>query len=271
MHEKKDDKDFEPHMMYDPKTGKGYKANKPEDHERMSKMGYTHDKPKEDASNDKSDDGEGMDKVDKKALKKKFKDRKDKDIDNDGDTDDSDEYLHKKRQAISKATESKKDFIYAAKKAKENGEKTFVFAGKTYKCEDYDDEGNLKEDKQMFVYHIRDVKQKEGNIHARSKMEAAVKARDNGFRPPMSVIMKGPYVKEEAMNEDKKSHAASPKADMIEPETDGKNAKAAADTNKKVKDQHKVDVKDRPDADKQDGSDKTKEAPKPKTLKDVRK
>ena len=38
--------DFEPHMMYDPKTGKGYKANKPADHERMAKMGYTHDKPK---------------------------------------------------------------------------------------------------------------------------------------------------------------------------------------------------------------------------------
>jgi len=38
-------KDFEPHMMYDPKTGKGYKAEKPEDHERMKKMGYSHDKP----------------------------------------------------------------------------------------------------------------------------------------------------------------------------------------------------------------------------------
>ena len=37
--------DFKPHMMYDPKTGKGYKAEKPEDHERMKKMGYTHDKP----------------------------------------------------------------------------------------------------------------------------------------------------------------------------------------------------------------------------------
>lgn len=34
-------------MMYDPKTGKGYKADKEEDHIRMSKMGYTHDKPKE--------------------------------------------------------------------------------------------------------------------------------------------------------------------------------------------------------------------------------
>ena len=53
--------------------------------------------------NDKSDDGEGLDAVQKDAVKKKFKDRKDKDIDNDGDTDDSDEFLHKKRKAISKA------------------------------------------------------------------------------------------------------------------------------------------------------------------------
>ena len=53
--------------------------------------------------NDKSDDGEGLDAVQPKAVKKKFKDRKDKDIDNDGDTDDSDEFLHKKRKAISKA------------------------------------------------------------------------------------------------------------------------------------------------------------------------
>ena len=36
---------FEPHMMYDPKTGKGYKAEKPEDHERMKKLGYSHEKP----------------------------------------------------------------------------------------------------------------------------------------------------------------------------------------------------------------------------------
>lgn len=42
----REDKGFIPHMMYDPKTGKGYKADKPEDHERMKKMGYTHDKPK---------------------------------------------------------------------------------------------------------------------------------------------------------------------------------------------------------------------------------
>jgi len=57
--------------------------------------------------NDKSDDGDGLDAVQPKAVKKKFKDRKDKDIDNDGDTDDSDKFLHKKRKAISKAIAKK--------------------------------------------------------------------------------------------------------------------------------------------------------------------
>ena len=42
----KDEDDFKPHMMYDPKTGKGYMAKVYKDHVRMDKMGYTHDKPK---------------------------------------------------------------------------------------------------------------------------------------------------------------------------------------------------------------------------------
>ena len=44
-----------------------------------------------------------MDPVDPKALKGDFEDREDKDINNDGKVDDSDRYLHKRRQAISKA------------------------------------------------------------------------------------------------------------------------------------------------------------------------
>jgi hypothetical protein len=84
---------FKPHMMYDPKTGKGFKAEVEADHLRMKKMGYVHDKPKMEA----------MDPVNKKAAMKKFDNRKDKDIDNDGDVDKSDEYLHNRRKAVSKA------------------------------------------------------------------------------------------------------------------------------------------------------------------------
>ena len=51
---------------------------------------------------------EAMDSVNPKAVKKKFKDRKDKDIDNDGDVDSSDKYLHKRRKAISKAVKEDK-------------------------------------------------------------------------------------------------------------------------------------------------------------------
>ena len=91
--------------------------------------------------NDKSDDGDGMDAVQPKAVKKKFKDRKDKDIDNDGDTDDSDEYLHNRRKTVSKAVKGKvKDegnaFGMALKAAKDKGEKTFVVSGKTYEVKE---------------------------------------------------------------------------------------------------------------------------------------
>jgi len=87
--------------------------------------------------NDKSDDGDGLDAVQPKAVKKKFKDRKDKDIDNDGDTDDSDEFLHKKRTAISKAMKDEGNaFGKALKAAKEKGDKTFVVSGKTYEVKE---------------------------------------------------------------------------------------------------------------------------------------
>ena len=44
-----------------------------------------------------------LDPVNPVAMGKKFKNRKDKDIDNDGDVDKSDQYLHKRRKAVSKA------------------------------------------------------------------------------------------------------------------------------------------------------------------------
>ena len=82
---------------------------------------------------------EKLDPVNKTAAKKKFDDRKDKDIDNDGDVDDSDEFLHKRRKAISKAMSKDEGnkFTGALNAAKEKGEKTFVVSGKTYKVEDY--------------------------------------------------------------------------------------------------------------------------------------
>ena len=51
-----------------------------------------------------------LDKVDPSKVEPEddFEDRDDKDIDNDGDVDDSDEYLHKKRQAITKAIKKQK-------------------------------------------------------------------------------------------------------------------------------------------------------------------
>lgn len=45
FHAMREKKAFTPHMMYDPKTGKGYKAETEADHLRMKKMGYGHDKP----------------------------------------------------------------------------------------------------------------------------------------------------------------------------------------------------------------------------------
>ena len=79
-------------------------------------------KPKEEGTDELSQEykemtpgqtDEALDPVNKDAVKKKFKDRKDKDIDNDGDVDSSDEYLHKKRKAISKAMKEMTDAIEA--------------------------------------------------------------------------------------------------------------------------------------------------------------
>jgi hypothetical protein len=78
-------------------------------------------KQKEDNTNNVSDDGEGMDKVQPKALKKKFADRKDKDIDNDGDVDKSDEYLHNRRKTVSKEVDADKMKVPMKKKKNDNG------------------------------------------------------------------------------------------------------------------------------------------------------
>lgn len=90
-----------------------------------------------------------LDPVDPVALKKKFADRKDKDIDNDGDSDSSDEYLHKRRKAVSKAIAKEETELDEAKNDYTVNHKTFSSAvqhatsqvekrGYTVDEEDYD-------------------------------------------------------------------------------------------------------------------------------------
>jgi len=97
-----------------------------------------------------------LDKVNPKAVKKDFDDRKDKDIDNDGDVDSSDEYLHKRRKAISKATKEedvdlgnfrdKDDYIVVIQGAGDNKQKIVqVFKGTQLdKAKKYKDDWNKK-------------------------------------------------------------------------------------------------------------------------------
>ena len=49
--------EFVPHMMYNPKTGKGYKAETEKDHIQMKKMGYSHEAPE--VKEAKGEDGKG--------------------------------------------------------------------------------------------------------------------------------------------------------------------------------------------------------------------
>ena len=81
---------------------------KPELNVRLERKTYFDNKPGslEDAAAKVV--SEGLDPVNKVAVKKKFDDRKDKDIDNDGDVDSTDKYLHKRRKAISKSMKEDK-------------------------------------------------------------------------------------------------------------------------------------------------------------------
>jgi hypothetical protein len=101
----------------------------------------------------RANESKKLDPVNKKAVGKDFDDRKDKDIDNDGDVDSSDEYLHKRRKAISKAIKkeaSEKDFkphmMYDPK------------TGKGYKADTYTD--HLKYDEMGYVHDKPEDKKK---------------------------------------------------------------------------------------------------------------
>ena len=139
--------------------------------------------------NDKSDDGEGLDAVQPKAVKKKFDDRKDKDIDNDGDVDSSDEYLHKRRKAVSKAVKEEENPANSQHLCAKNvvheswGEGSCVATMHA----DPDEEGNIEWYDVMFDHGIEEqvsieelkVTKAESHIHASKKKIKESKDEDD--------------------------------------------------------------------------------------------
>ena len=116
---------------------------------------------------------EAMDAVYPKAVKKKFKNRKDKDIDNDGDVDSSDKYLHKRRKAISKAV--KKDDVKEEKKSPPGQ----YYCEKSGECKpnSMKKEETLKEKGKGLYYNIN-KKRKEGRP-MRKKGEKGAPSEDD--------------------------------------------------------------------------------------------
>lgn len=81
----------------------------------------------------------------------------DADIDNDGDVDSSDEYLKKRRAAISKAMKDEGNaFTKALAAAREKGEGEFVVAGKKYQVKEVEE---LEKDKSKKDIKEKDVKE----------------------------------------------------------------------------------------------------------------
>ena len=164
-----------------------YKEMKNMDEKLLNAMYEASCGMKEDNSNDKSDDGEGLDKVQPKAVKKKFADRKDKDIDNDGDVDSSDEYLHKRRKAVSKAV--------AEAAEKEEREECPKCKGKG--CDHCDNKGYhvVEEsadleglDEAVKTTHVL-VDTSKGNkvVAAASSEKGVQQSKASAKRPPMSI------------------------------------------------------------------------------------
>jgi len=129
---------------------------KPEPNVKLERKTYFENKPGslEDAAAKVV--SEGLDPVNKDAVKKKFDDRKDKDIDNDGDVDSSDKFLHKRRKAISKAMKedlgkedekSVKDVIKGLKKATQLHGKQAASLSKALKNEELGKEDTPKVNK----------------------------------------------------------------------------------------------------------------------------
>ena len=174
----------------------------------------------EDNTNDKSDDGDGLDKVQPKAVKKKFADRKDKDIDNDGDVDDSDKFLHKRRKAVSKAMKDEGNaFTGALKAAKDKGEDEFVVAGKKYKVKEVEE----------------DIKALKLQTEAKKVKEEDEEEDENPVVPARDVKKKEKKKDDEEESDDEGEEEEAPEDDDEEPE-DPKKDKGDLKKNPKTAD-----------------------------------
>ena len=155
---------------------------------------------------------EKMDPVNKKELKGKHKDRKDKDIDNDGDVDGSDEYLHKRRKAISKADEGYYKDMEIKKQDKEMGAKP-VPSKKKKEAKGGGKEGDVemnpkmdKESKSTPVEAKEDTNEElqvyrvghrsiGGNVHAKDEKDGIAQLRKKGIKGKITLTHKGPAPK----------------------------------------------------------------------------
>ena len=160
-----------------------------------------------------------MDPVDKKALKKDFDDRKDKDIDNDGDVDSSDEYLHKRRKAITKSSKDAETETVETKEDVDLDEGAYVGGPKhtfpqyigginskqakavkkhlTDKGHSFDDHSHIDRNKKADTHYIS-MKTKEGHAELQ-KAKAKYKVDDSEQRRK-NLAARG--VKEEIYKED---------------------------------------------------------------------
>ena len=109
---------------------------------------------------------EAMDPVDKKELKGKHADRDDKDIDNDGDADASDEYLHKRRKAITKNTKGAGIRKRIKDKMKSKDEDEVVMNPKGKK-----DDTQMSQEKVEWTVYDRIIEKREMHMKGATKPE----------------------------------------------------------------------------------------------------
>ena len=167
----------------------------------------------------------------------------DADIDNDGDTDSSDEYLKKRRAAISKAMNDEGNkFTGALAKAKEMGEKTFTCAGKQYTVDEVepimkgDEEGKKKivKEKDVKEEYDKDFKSSKHTAGDVSRLDPKEKAGYSKLKAAFIQRNKGEDDMEAAESDEmynrgkKQKEAANKKLDMLRKQYKASTVKAAS-------------------------------------------